>query len=444
MYKSSKLNAASPDGWPIDLPPRSLLFGVTPSGFDGATRENIVSFFRRTADAHGILPRSLAYHVLVPMMRLPSRYSEDLMAAECYHLDLCGLSAKAARWTDVLMQLTCRSDLHFLTLLPLKNFVSSYQLIETTNRFCPECYAEDERGNRPKYDRLLWAIRCVAACPDHELRLIAEPKVKNRHSLPYTVPGVSRCDGNSLAKRISAKASEYEVATARLVCDLIGDMPLFAQQEHTRTPEFLAHAANCLFVGNYAAFARHLGLSKSQMHGWIHEGILLSLEGVVRIAYALQCTMSDVLLGRMAPVSLREGYSMQNGLFNLKRSTGHRVPHQKLLASLSNFMRMNPTACAQDAARHLDVSPKFLRENFPEQNEALLCAARLNRRCIAQFRQDAKDSAYEKSYRTLAETGAYPCRRKVMKRLKEQGISLTFAQERRAQKRQSNGTANQN
>lgn len=357
------------------------------------------------------------------------------MADECYRLELCGITAKAESWCDVLMQLTCRADLHLLTLLPLRYLVSSYQLIESTNRFCPMCYAEDEQMQRSKYDRLLWTIRCVTACPRHERRLMTEPKIKSKCSLPYTVPGTSRNNGHSLAKCTSTKASRCEVVTARLVSELLDDMSRMDHQKESLASVFLVHAAESLFDGNYAALARYLRLSKSQVHGWIHEGIVPSLQAVARIAHAFDCTMYDVLFGKVVTLKLRQRCSFPHGLFSLKRGAGHRAPHRTLLTSLSSLIKQHPDACAKDAAFNLEVSSKFLRENFPAQNRALVGAGRIHRQRMSQLRRDAKDDAYELSYLALAAEGAYPCRRKVMKRLKELGTTLTFSDERRAQRR---------
>ncbi len=365
-----------------------------------------------------------------------SQVSADFMADECYRLELCGLSGKAARWIDFLNQLTSRSDLQLLTLLPLRNLVSLYRLVEYENRFCPACYAEDERAGREKYDRLLWTIRCVTACPKHECRLIFEPKAKGHRPLPFTIPGISRIDGSSLARFTSTKASSYEVAVAALVSELVEEITrMTARKKISLISVFLMHATDSLFNGNRAALAHHLGLSKSQVHGWVRDGIVPSLAGLARIAYAFECTMTDVILGRKVSLTLRRGYNSSRGLFALARISGHKTPRCELLASLLTFMKRNPDACAQDAARHLKLAPKFLRENFPEQNKALVIAGRLYRQRIAQERRDAKDEAYGKSYRALSGSGTYPSRRKVAKRLKLLKVPLTFADEKRAKKK---------
>lgn len=421
-----------PGGWPADFPPRSKIFSLTPLGFDGATRENIVSFFRRTADAHGVLPRSLAHHVIIPLLDIASRVSADLMADECYCLELCGMSEKARRWVDILNQLTLRSDLQLLTLLPLRNLTSPYCLIDSARRFCPACYADDERAGRPKYDRLLWTVRDVTACPKHKRRLVFEPLFNGRRPLPFTVPGVSRIDGTSLSKCTSKKASQYEIAVANLVCELLEDISRVSTQKASLVSGFLTHASDSLFSGNSAALARYLGLSKSQIHGWMYDGIMASLPGVIRIAYAFECTIADVLLGNKTRLRLRQGSKLSRGLFGLRRKVGHKSPRRELLASLSTFMKRNPDACAQDAASYLEVSPKFLRANFPSQNDALVNAGRLHRQRTSQARQEAKDIAYKMSHFALASQGVYPSRRKVMKELKELGIRLSFAETKRA------------
>lgn len=435
MIRQSAYTPARPEGWPVDHPSRSILFGATPYGFDAATRESLVSFFRRTSDAHGLLPRSLAYHLIIPLMDIPSQYSADLMADECYRLELCGLNTKAVRWIECLNQLTVRADLKSLTLLSLKNFVSSYQLIDHANRFCPACYAEDELTGRQKYDRLLWTIRCVTACPKHDRRLTFEPRAKRQSRMSFMTPGVSRNDGRSLANCTSEKASRVEVIVARLVCELIDDLTWIEIQKSPSIGTFLTRLADSLFDGNSAALAHHLGLSKSQLHEWAHDEILPSLAGVVRIAYAFECSVADVIFGDKAKPSMRRGCKLPRGLFHLPRNDGHKIPHHKLLASLSVFMKRNPDADAQGAARHLQVSPTFLRKNFPEQNEALVRAGRLFRQRSSQATCAAKDEAYKKSFLALADNGTYPSRRKVAKQLKHSGISLTYADEKRAKRK---------
>jgi hypothetical protein len=423
-----------PGGWPAGFPPRSQLFGVAPYGFNGATREHIVSFFRRMSNAQALLPRTVAFNVIVPLMGIPTLVSADSAADECYRLNMCGMNGSAAIWIDFLNRLTSRSNLQLLTLSACRNLLSSYQLIESANRFCPACYTEDETAGRNKYDRLLWTIRCVTACPIHELRLILEPPQKGRRPFPFAVPGISRVDGSSLADCNTKRASKHEVDTARMIAELIDDVET---NEHKKslTAEFLRYVAHNLFDGNSAALARHLRLSKSQVHGWMHDGILPSLSCLVRIATVFDCSISDVISGHTGSLRLRNDGEFPRGLFGLARRSGYKTPRQKLLACLKHFMKCNPGSNAKEAANHLDVSPRYLRDYFPEQNKALVTAGRLHRQRIAQSRLSVKFQAYNRIHLALRDSGTHPARRTVMTQLKEQGICLTFAEERYATKR---------
>ena len=388
-----------------------------------------------------MLPRALAHTIIVPSMRDASKVYADLMADECYRLELCGVSERAARWANCLNDLTCRSDLHLLTLLPLSGLVSSYQLVESANRFCPACYAKDERIGGPKYDRLLWILSCVVACPHHKCKLIPEPRLNGRSPLPFTVPGTSRIDGSSLAKAPRIRASNVEVEVARLVAELLEDVSRIGEQRKLSLSTFLTHAADVFFGGNSAAVARYLGLAKSHVHGWMNHGILPSLTGVARIALLFDCTMADVLLGNKPTLGLHQGHNLPFGLFRLDRKAGHKTSREDLAAQLSDFMQANPGANALEAANHLDVSPRFLRENFTHENEALVRGGKLSRDGIAQARLRVKCDAYERCHLALAADGIYPSRRKVVERLKEKGIRLSFLETKLAKDRAHEASA---
>jgi hypothetical protein len=253
--------------------------------------------------------------------------------------------------------------------------------------------------------------------------------------MPCCVPGTSRIDGSSLARFTSERASDSEITVARLVAELIDDTTWIDKNKTPSISKFLTHVADSLFDGNSAAVALHLELSKSQIHDWMHDKNLPSLAAVARMGYVFDCPLADVIFGRKAKLRLRFDCRLTRGLFRLTRSVGHKRPRPQLLASLSIFMKRNPDADAHDAARHLKVSQKFLRMNFPEQNKMLVSAGRSFRQRSTQSTSDARDAAYEKSFLTLADQGTYPSRRRVAKQLKQLGVSLTFADEKRAKRK---------
>jgi transcriptional regulator with XRE-family HTH domain len=253
--------------------------------------------------------------------------------------------------------------------------------------------------------------------------------------MPFNVPGISRIDGSSLAKFTSERASDSEITVAILVAELLDDITWLGAKKTQSISIFLTHAVDSLFDGNCAALALHLGLSKSQVHDWMQGENLPSLAAVVRMGYAFDCTLLDVITGNKAKLLLKQNCKLPRGLFQLSRNTGHKRPRSELLASLSIFMKRNPGGDAHHAACHLRVSPKFLRQTFPEQNAMLVRNGRSSRRRSAQETCDARDAAYEKSFLALAHQGTYPSRRKVARHLKQLGVCLPFADEKRAKRK---------
>ncbi|WP_243751263.1 hypothetical protein [Paraburkholderia sp. BL10I2N1] len=218
-----------------------------------------------------------------------------------------------------------------------------------------------------------------------------------------------------------------------MVAELIDDLEV-KRHKTSLTAKYLQDVVSNQFDGNSAALAHHLAASKSQVHGWMHNKILPSLSCVARIAIAFDCTISDVISGYTDSLRVHHQSEFPRGLFGLARRSGYKTPLKRLIASLNEYIRCNPDSNAKEAANHLDVSPKFLRGNFPEQNKALVAAGRHHRLRIAQSRLDAKYQAYEKLHLALKENGTYPSRRTVVTLLKEQGVCLTFAEERYATK----------
>ncbi|MHB9838291.1 TniQ family protein [Paraburkholderia terrae] len=424
-----------PGGWPADAPRRSILFSLSPYGFDGATRENIVSYFRRLSDAHGILPRTLAYGFIVPFMNVRSEASAEKVSDECYHFTVCGLSNRATQWTSALSQLTCRTDLELLTLIPLRGLVSPYELLTKKERYCPACYKEDEKMGRAKYGRLLWTLACVKACPLHRLTLLSEAYDAGRLPLPFTVPGISRVDGSSLAKVRSQKASAYDVRIAMLVAELLEDVVRIKGQELTALSVFLRHAAETLFSGCTVRLAEYINIGKAHVHEWLHCGVIPSLAGIARIAHCFNCAMADVLLGNHIKLELRRLEKLPLGLYGQARQKGHTTSASELRTVLTSFVEENPVASARVVADHLQVSTKFLRKNFPEVNARIVEAARSHRRHLALANREMKDRAFIRVHLELASQGIYPARREVVKRLEKMGIRFRFGETSRAQEK---------
>jgi hypothetical protein len=168
----------------------------------------------------------------------------------------------AADWVSALERLTLRNDLRLHTLLPLRNILGSSALLSKFEKFCPRCYRDDECANRPKYNRLLWSIASVDACPIHETLLQPVPYAWQKMR-SFWLPGISRLDGSSLSETSAARANNEQITSARLVAELLDDVhhhpDAFANSNSPS--KFLQYAIRMLFNGKGALLANHLGIN---------------------------------------------------------------------------------------------------------------------------------------------------------------------------------------
>jgi hypothetical protein len=342
-----------------------------------------------------------------------------------YNIKVSRATEQAYQWAHTLNRLTLRTNLQLCTLLPLKELVSAFLLLSNKRRFCPRCYKDDVQKRRDCYDRLLWSIDAVTACPLHRLKLVNHPKLKRR-------PGAfGRADGPSdeVAANIDSMespASDYEVESARLIAELLDDAVVFPNAGYSASAQsaFLTHAVDTLFNGKSARFAAHLLVNKSQVHGWVKGQVRMSLPRLALVAYCCGCAIADILLGNKVMLSLRPAPQCQNRRLIAMGGAGAKRPRDDLRRELDEMIRDARVTNAAEAARALGVSSKFLRANFPGE-QALLVQS--GRELVKARRKEAMvtfDQVYLNEHIALCSAGVYPARRRVLERMRGKVTSL--------------------
>lgn len=422
-----------PGGWPADAPPRSMLFTCEPLGKTAADVEDLASYFRRLCGLHGILPWSIALRIVAECGEKRSWSDRNKFADTCYDLRMDGADQIASVWSERLNQLTLRDDLQQRTLLPLRSILPNYKLLSPVERFCPYCYLADERANHPVYNRLLWVVDCVKACPLHKVELQPAPRPCAAAKEPFWLPGVSRVDGRSLSSWEPVAASTEEVRLARLSADLFDDF----NRNPTSFPDrngsiqFLRRASLELFDGVSAHFAEHLGVSKSELHGWASGKVRPSLPRLALIAYCCGCRISDVLRGTDATTKRKEGPSRSPSL-TVRVRMGGRKPKAVLIAELGRLVGSGAVTNVSEAAAKLQVSVKYLRKLSPHTSAQLVELGREMRYRAVRERDENKFAEFVRTFRALTVDGKYPSRRTIETNVFQRtGIIFHFDQTRK-------------
>ncbi|WP_143327028.1 hypothetical protein [Paraburkholderia hospita] len=132
---------------------------------------------------------------------------------------------------------------------------------------------------------------------------------------------------------------------ARLVAELLDDAVVFPDLGYSASAQtsFLNHATETLFKGVPAFFAAHLRVSKSQMHGWIHGEVQMSLPRLVLTAYCCNCAVADIMLGNNVMLSLHAAPSSEKRNIVTQTRAGAKRPHEQLREELDALVENQPS-----------------------------------------------------------------------------------------------------
>ena len=423
--KTSITLVSIPGGWPDDSPPRSACFGLAPEGESGESYESLTSYLRRLSAFHRIFPGTFAVHVLGPLLH--ERGTSALMQGREF-VSMNGICGRAAACVNALERLTMRTDLTSRTLLPLRTCVPCAKLLSRQERFCPSCYTDDESVGRPKYDRLLWTIQCVEACPLHKALLEKVPKVLKRERYTIWLPGVSRIDGSSLANQPTRMASEEQVRSAHLVAELLDDIHQCPDKftNGNRTSEFIQHAASTLFDGNRSQLAKYLGNIKA-IQNIRSRNRTMSLPMLTIVADRCGCKICDVILGNNA--TLRRMYESANATVFLYRYRGVRTfkTSDALLVELEKLDKYGVLTNRSEACRLLDVNENCIQRLAPNFAMLLVHRGQELRRKEKLARRERGFNEYWKYFQELLQEDVKPTRQKVAERIFQRtGVKKDF------------------
>jgi AraC-like DNA-binding protein len=162
------------DNWEITLPrvpPRSRLLPLEPVGIGTAMVESMTGYVMRLAEAHAVPVGALINHELAQRKASTERRRTRAYCSLPYYAN--GSNQCAAGWVQALEADTYRTNLSWLTFLPLGESFCTRYFCRRVRAWCPACYEQWRTLDRTIYEPLLWSVRLVAVCSGHQ-RALAE------------------------------------------------------------------------------------------------------------------------------------------------------------------------------------------------------------------------------------------------------------------------------
>jgi TniQ len=311
---------------PLSIPPRSALYATSPIGMGTPLVESLTGYITRLAEAHSVFSGPLLYKLIVPLVPgYTSSAKQHALFRESGDRStlLNGTGRRAQYAVSALEKLTLRTDLSFLTLLPLEAILPARAkgLIRLTKAWCPLCYEQWRLSGQPVYDPLLWFLQEVTHCCSHQLPLStrcpyqdcaqALPAVGWRARAGYCSYCQRWLGGVSTGTSVEHSSLEEKTwfwqqwitQTVGEVLALLPKSPVFP--ERNRIQRVIVYAVQHLAAGNFSAFTRALGIQLATVHQWHQGKALPELSMLLQFCCRLGLSLYQVLFQEVETLQLQ-------------------------------------------------------------------------------------------------------------------------------------------
>lgn len=424
--------------WSLALPaysPHSRLYALEPLGMGTSYVESLTSYVSRLAEAHSVSLRTLATQELLPLLKQDYLFNPLGNSLTAFWIDaaraLNGTGTLAQGWVQALQHLTLRTDLQSLTFLPWAAVLTQQRLLRITRAWCPDCLVEWQTAGYPIYEPLLWNVMAVSLCFRHRRTLIETcPHPDCGATLPVLAshfrPGYcSKCSGwlgfsaEQSDPSWTAEQWQWHFWVAEAIGELISHNVEQKITPHLgNIPSLIAVSREQAANGSIQNLAERLQLSRRTVNAWRSGKQVPQLESLMRLCYCCEVSLFDLFTSQSGALDLSK--IRIGSLPTIPNPTGHRrrptyFDTTRIRQDLETILaqKETPPPSLRTVAKHLNYSPRELREHFPG-----LCRAISNRRkYYFRSRREQRLHLWEKEVQQavleIHSQGSYPSSRRV-------------------------------
>ncbi len=415
----------------------SVLYRLEPAGLSSGAPEALTSYLMRLAEAHVVPLRLLLHEILVPRLpdlKIPRSYTRLFQESA---RSMNGLGLYAERFSGLLEELTRRSELSKLTMLPWKDLFDERGkgLLKGKKSWCSRCFSDQRETGVPLHEPLGWHLSVMELCPTHgtPLETRCPGCGKEQPALaPFSVVGRCAWCGAEFSQEKASDIVLPENPWQKWVANKTASLFSIA----LRDGKFCMVAAFQVRValtiqdrtdGNAEAMDRILGWGTGTVGQWRRGRCRPRFDYFLHFCYQLGLDPATFL-------SCEEKFGHPNhsggSLKSEIRPFFHRVPLSRRKDHASILKRLESLVDAEEdrmslekAAENLGVGIGYLRYRFPEQSHKIsACHKRgILRRAEESFQRKAQ--AISDTIQALHEKGIYPSKSMVFRNAP--GVSLS-------------------
>jgi len=400
------------------LPPRSRLYCLEPVGVRTPYVECLTSYLYRLAEEHSVTVRAIVYREIDSS----SNHIKNGNLTRNVGIGLNGIGEGAEKYARRLETLTCRKDIHYLTMLPWLNVLPTNGLQRLTQAWCSICLEERRDERRIIYIPLIWTFQALTICVKHRQRLSVECAGCGK-KVPW-LSGSSRCGICPSCKcwlgNIADKAtlddcgiSDEEFAQQSWVHHAVGELiagasSLVDSPVRRNLTESLTLCINILTEGHMRKFGELIDTGCEGVWRWKHGKILPTFPKVLEICAHARVTPFNFYTG-----SIRADIRLPDKkLCERTRPNQRNKDWKEIEQNLHSALRETPPPSLRQVVKRVNTGSAHLVARLPD-----LCSKIVARH--ARHKKSLQDKLLH-SIKAIANGNEYPppCIAKVSRRLK--------------------------
>lgn len=413
---------------------RSVLYNLEPIGLVTGLVESLSSYLIRVAYEHNILVGDLFNKMIFPQMNKNYLVRSSTYGGNRFYegsKTINGFMENAIELSRIMEGLTSRDDLYNLTLYKLKDFIPLRNLLNDSLVWCPDCISIWEKNEKVIYYPLIWHLKPVRICKEHNRFLIDRCPVCNRtidilrrEMIPGCCPNCSSTLSNDINQRLNLVEMDWEIFVYENLEDLIKINPNKIDTQRFKY-SFLIKL-NLIneeyFENNVASFSRYLNTPKSTLRYWLNGQNFPCLDNILRICFKLNKKILDFLL---------ESQELNGNIFqindkqvinNKKKHTRKPLNYDVIKKKLIELSTTETPISMNYAAKIIGRDRRVLYRNFPELCKGISKRYNDYVKEMSERRIMRLEEQIMQAFNELTNEGIYPSRRKIEKRLGMNGV----------------------
>lgn len=423
------------------IPSRSILLAPSLGPLTGSNREGLHSIFRRTCEKNQLTVNDVLSGLVLPSLGQKQDHLTRMSTAVNLINRGCAISARIAA---VLQELTGLSDLSTATLQELVSLQGVGTLATSKYRkWCPNCWAYDIDTESGPYDRLLWSIDAVQACPFHHVRLGSICQhcgagpfgVLTGRDLSGRCPKCLGWLGGSAIALDEGRDehSRFLLWTAQSFADLLAD-PL---QNEFNASQGITDVLDALvrqhFNGVYARLARSIERNRSVVGTWLTGRGFPSWQALCEVSFTFQVPLSDLLTGQTDSVAISTARRLPLAAAE-RLSCPRKLPVRRNISDLRSFLlrvernEFPSLVTVRAVANRLGIHERELSRLLSEDVARLSRILSGRRELIRTRNREARERALREEVPVIVDSllkdGAKATRRAVDRRLALAGLPV--------------------